>query len=82
MSSFTMRVVEDWHKLLREVMDTPSLETVKARLDKAVSNLIQLNMSLLIVGGLAFKGSSQPKLLYDFMKTLSSVPGCEQRCHL
>lgn len=46
-----MRVVEDWHKLLREVVDAPSLETVKARLDKAVSNLIQLNMSLLIAGG-------------------------------
>lgn len=46
-----MRVVADWHKLLREVVDAPSLETVKARLDKAVSNLSQLNMSLLIAAG-------------------------------
>lgn len=30
--SFTMRVVEHWHKLPREV-DTPSLEAFKARLD-------------------------------------------------
>lgn len=81
MSSFTMRVVADWHKFLREVVDAPSLETVKARLDKAVSNLIQLNVSLLIAWGLAFKGSSQPKLFYDFMKTLSCLPGCEQRRH-
>lgn len=43
--SFTMRVVEHWHKFSREVVDGPSLEPFKARLDKAVSSLIQLNMS-------------------------------------
>lgn len=58
-TSFTMRVVEHWHKLPREV-DTPSMEPFKARLDKVVSNLIQLNMSLLIAGRVAFEGSSQP----------------------
>ncbi|KFP36570.1 hypothetical protein N324_11257, partial [Chlamydotis macqueenii] len=36
---FTMRVVEHWNRLPREA-DTPSLETFKARLDEAVSNLI------------------------------------------
>lgn len=54
---------------------------VKARLDKAVSNLIQLNISLVIAGRVAFYGSSESKLFYDFIKTLSSVPTYEQRRH-
>ncbi|KFR04758.1 hypothetical protein Y956_16404, partial [Nipponia nippon] len=37
---FTMRVVKHWNGLLREVVDAPSLETFKARLDGALSNLI------------------------------------------
>ncbi|KFP10068.1 hypothetical protein Z169_14690, partial [Egretta garzetta] len=37
---FTMRVVEHWNRLPREVVEAPSLETFKARLDRAVSNLI------------------------------------------
>jgi len=49
---FTMRVVKPWHRLPREVVDAPSLETFKARLDEALSNLIQLKMSLLTAWGL------------------------------
>ncbi|KFM05404.1 hypothetical protein AS27_15841, partial [Aptenodytes forsteri] len=37
---FTLRVVRHWHRLPREVVDAPSLETFKARLDGALSNLI------------------------------------------
>ncbi|KFP12731.1 hypothetical protein Z169_08811, partial [Egretta garzetta] len=37
---FTMRVVKHWNRLPREVMEAPSLETFKARLDRALSNLI------------------------------------------
>jgi len=37
---FTMRVVRHVHRLPREVVDAPSLETFKARLDVALSNLI------------------------------------------
>jgi len=37
---FTMRVVKHWHRLPREVVGAPSLETFKARLDRALSNLI------------------------------------------
>ncbi|KFW69785.1 hypothetical protein AS28_02469, partial [Pygoscelis adeliae] len=37
---FTLRVVKHWHRLPREVVDAPSLETFKARLDGALSNLI------------------------------------------
>ncbi|KFV60774.1 hypothetical protein N341_12881, partial [Tyto alba] len=37
---FTMRVVKLWNMLPREVVDAPSLETFKVRLDRALSNLI------------------------------------------
>ncbi|KFO69867.1 hypothetical protein N303_00633, partial [Cuculus canorus] len=37
---FTMRVVRHWHRLPREVVDTPSLEVLKARLDGALGSLI------------------------------------------
>ncbi|KFM05389.1 hypothetical protein AS27_15826, partial [Aptenodytes forsteri] len=37
---FTLRVVKHWHRLPREVVDAPSLQTFKARLDGALSNLI------------------------------------------
>ncbi|KFM01112.1 hypothetical protein AS27_11518, partial [Aptenodytes forsteri] len=37
---FTLRVVKHWHRLPRELVDAPSLETFKVRLDGALSNLI------------------------------------------
>jgi len=37
---FTMKVAKHWHRLLREVVEAPSLETFKARLDGALSNLV------------------------------------------
>ncbi|KFW09087.1 hypothetical protein N327_03211, partial [Fulmarus glacialis] len=37
---FTMRVVRHWNRLPREVVDPPSLEVFKARLDGALSNLV------------------------------------------
>ena len=37
---FAMRVVKHWNRLPREVVDAPSLETSKVRLDRALSNLI------------------------------------------
>ena len=47
-----IRVVKLWHRLRREVVDAPSLETFKARLDGALSNLIWVKVSLLSAGGL------------------------------
>ncbi|KGL96037.1 hypothetical protein N301_02987, partial [Charadrius vociferus] len=37
---FTVRVVRHWNRLPREVVDAPSLEIFKARLDGALSNLV------------------------------------------
>ena len=37
---FTVRVVRHWNRLPREMVNAPSLETFKARLDQALSNLI------------------------------------------
>ncbi|KFP10359.1 hypothetical protein Z169_12155, partial [Egretta garzetta] len=37
---FTMRVVKHWNRLPREAVEATSLETFKARLDVALSNLI------------------------------------------
>ena len=37
---FTMRVARHWNRLPRDVVDTPSLETFKVRLDGALSSLV------------------------------------------
>jgi len=49
---FTMRVVKHWNGLPREVVEVPSLEAFKARLDGALSKLVWFKMSLLTAGGL------------------------------
>ena len=38
--SFTVKVVRHWNRLPRQVVDAPSLETFKVKLDKALVNLI------------------------------------------
>lgn len=45
-----MRVIKQLKRLLREMVDAPSLKTVKVRLDEGLRNLIPLKMSLLIAG--------------------------------
>ena len=49
---FTVRVVRHRHRLPREVVDAPSLEGFKARLDGALSNLVWWKVSLPMAGGL------------------------------
>jgi len=71
---FTMRVVKLWNRLPREVVEAPSLETFKIRLDGALSNLIQLQMSLITAGGLGqmtSKGPFQPKAFCNSMINFS-----------
>lgn len=36
----TVRVVKEWNRLPREVLDAPTMEAFKARLDEASSNLV------------------------------------------
>ena len=65
-----MRLVKPQPRLPREAVDVPSLKTSQARLDRALSNLTQLKMSLLMAGGLgwmASEGPFQPKALCDSM---------------
>lgn len=45
-------MVKHWHRFPREVVDSPSLETVKVSLDGTLGNVIQLKMSLFIAGAL------------------------------
>ncbi|KGL92181.1 hypothetical protein N301_10456, partial [Charadrius vociferus] len=37
---FTLRIVRHWNRLPREVVEAPSLEVFKARLDVALGNLV------------------------------------------
>ncbi|KFP08982.1 hypothetical protein Z169_10474, partial [Egretta garzetta] len=37
---FTVRMVRQWNRLPRAVVDAPSLAVFKARLDRALSNLV------------------------------------------
>jgi len=43
---FTMKVARHRNRLPREAVDVPSLETFKARLDGALSNLVSWEVSL------------------------------------
>ncbi|KAK4811756.1 hypothetical protein QYF61_005324 [Mycteria americana] len=55
-----------WNRLPREVVDVPSLETSKVKLDGALSNLIQLKMSLLIAGSFTIFSSNSFLFASDF----------------
>jgi len=50
---FMLRVVKPWHRLPREVVNAPSLGTFQARLDGALSSLVQLKLSLLMAARVA-----------------------------
>ena len=55
--------VRPWHRLLRESVDAPSLETLKARLDGALDSLIWWSATLPTAGSwnwLSFKVPSNP----------------------
>jgi len=49
---FTIKVVKPWHRFPREVVEAPSLERSKARLDGALSSLIYWKVSLHMAEGL------------------------------
>ena len=47
---FTQRVVKHWNRLPKEVVDAPSLEAFKARLDVALGSLVWWLATLHIAG--------------------------------
>ena len=60
--------VRHQNRVLREAVDTPSLEVLKARLDGALSSLIWWGAALPTAGGLELNdlwGPFQPKTFYD-----------------
>lgn len=50
--NFMMRMMKNWKRSPREVVDAPCLETFKVRLDRALRSLIYLKMSLFVAEGL------------------------------
>ena len=67
---FTQRVMTHWNRLLKEVMDAPSLEAFKARLDVALGSLVWWLATLHIAGELKLDdhcGPFQPRPFYDSM---------------
>lgn len=47
-----MKELKHWHRFPKEMVDVPSLETFRVRLDEAQGILIELEISLLIAGGM------------------------------
>ena len=73
---FTQRVVTHWNRLPKEVVDAPSLEALKARLDVALGSLVWWLATLHIAGGLKLRdhcGPFQPRPFHDSM---SESSGC------
>ena len=67
---FTQRVVMRWNRLPKEVVDAPSLEAFKARLDVALGSLVWWLATLHIAGGLKLDdhcGPFQPRPFLDSM---------------
>jgi len=63
--------VTHWNRLPKEVVDAPSLEAFKARLDVALGSLVWWLATLHIAGGLKLDdhcGPFQPRPFYDSMK--------------
>ena len=48
---FTKRLVTHWNRLPKEVVDAPSLEAFKARLDVALGSLVWWLVTMHIAGG-------------------------------
>ena len=67
---FTQSVVTHWNRLPKEVVNAPSLEAFKARLDVALGSLVWWLATLHIAGGLKLDdhcGPFQPRPFYDSM---------------
>ena len=64
------KLVWNWNRLYKEVVNAPSLEAFKARLDVALGSLVWWLATLHIAGGLKLRdhcGPFQPRIYYDSM---------------
>ena len=74
---FTQRVVTHWNRLPKEVVDVPSLEAFKARLEVALGSLLWWLAILHIAGGLKLNGHCgpfQPRPFYDSVRFSRTLP--------
>ena len=74
---FTQRVVMHWNRLPKEVVDVPSLEAFKARLEVALGSLLWWLAILHIAGGLKLDdhcGPFQPSPFYDSVRFSRTLP--------
>ena len=70
---FTQRLVMHWNRLPKEVVDAPSLQAFKARLDVALVSLVCWLVTLQIAGGwnsMIFEVPSNPS--HSVILTLTS----------
>ena len=68
----TQRVVTHWNRFPKEVVDAPSLQAFKARLEVTLGSLVCCLVMLHIAGGLKLDdhcGHFQPRPFYDSMIT-------------
>jgi len=75
---FPQRVVTHWNRLPKEVVDAPSLEAYKARLDVALGSLVWWLATLHIAGGLKLNDRCdpfQPRSFYDSVTLFHSPTG-------
>ena len=63
---FTQSVVTHWNRLPEEVVDAPSLEAFKARLDVALGSLVWWLVTLHVAGGLKLDDDCGPFWLRPF----------------
>ena len=73
--SFTVRLVRHWNRLPRDVVDAQSLETLNARLEGSLSNLICLWVSLFIAGEL----TTWPLNVTSILCLYSQLSHCEMK---
>ena len=74
---FPQRVVTHWNRLPKEVVDAPSLEALKARLDVALGSLVWWLVTLPMAGRLKLDdhcGPFQPRPFCDSMIFLIIPP--------
>ena len=69
---FTQRVVTHWNRLPKEVVDAPSLEALKARLDVALGSLGWWLATLHIAEGLKLNDHCGPFQLRPFYDSMIS----------